>query len=767
MGDRSRKRTTIGIFIDWTTDNYQFLLLNGILDYVHEHGMNCVFFEGGALKAQDEYELQRNAVYDLAGSETVDGLVILSAPLSRYVGLSSFADFCGRFAGLPAVSVGAELSSMPSIMTDNRQGFRDLIDHLIDRHQARRFAFIRGTDGNPDAAERYETFVEALGDHSLPLDPELVYQGSFTPDSGRDAMDYFLSRGLDGVDAIVAANDSMAVGALETLSRRDPERIGRLSITGFDDLEIAGYSEPPLTTVRQPVWEKGWNAARLLVEVLAGKPVPSRTLLPTVPVIRRSCGCTGGRADPVPGKRIETPPAVAVWADAPHPVRGAKDARGAAGRSVSALASSLVESLRHGFEAGDEKRFAWTCGEIARQSSVSGLDFSVFQELLYGLWPDRASPDGDRHMPAEIRDECFKAVMDLGRQAIQSERDRLMGYLQESRSLQLIREIIVTLDIERQMGILAYRLPEVELKDCYIALYDSDRALARSLLAFRDGTRIESDPARAVYPARDLVPDDFLSDAEPRHVIVKSLKRIGFVLFPVEPKRLRFITFLSDIIGGAMEAAIHYKELQVQKNDLGRTLDTLRHAMAGFIQTMSLTVETRDPYTAGHQHRVSDLARNIAQEMGLSPSQIECIRMAGIIHDLGKIYVPSEILNRSGILDDIEFSMIKRHPQVAFDILKNVDFPWPIAEIVYQHHERLDGSGYPRGLSGDQISLEARILSVADVVEAMASHRPYRESLGIEMALAEIVQNKNTLYEPSAVDACLRLFIEKGYTFKK
>jgi len=767
MNERRRQRTTIGVLIDWTTDNYQFLLLNGIMDFVREHGMNCVFFEGGALEAEDEYEAQRNAVYELVGNETVDGLVILSAPLSRYVGLASFAGFCGRFAGLPAVSVGAEVSTLPSILTDNRRGFRDLIDHLIERHRARRFAFIRGTDGNPDAAERYETFVQVLKDHSLPLDPELVYRGSFTPDSGRDAMEYFLRRGLDGVDAVVAANDSMAVGALNALSRRAPERIGRLSITGFDDLEIAGYSEPPLTTVRQPVWEKGWNAARLLVDLLAGKTVPPRTLLPTVPVIRRSCGCTGGRADLVPGRNGETPPVAALREDDAHAVRGGENAPGAAGFGVSALASSLVESLRHGFTAGDEKRFVWACGEIARQSAVSGLDFSVFQELLYGLWPDRASGGGRRNMPAGIRDECFKAVMDLGRQAIQSERDRLMGYHQESRSLQLIREIIVTLDIERQMGILAYRLPEVELTDCYIALYDADRALARSLLAFRGGTRTETEAARAVYPARDLVPDDFLSGPEPRHVIVKSLKRIGFVLFPVNPKRLRFITFLSDIIGGAMEAAIHYKELQIQKNDLGRTLDTLRHAMAGFIQTMSLTVETRDPYTAGHQHRVSDLARNMAQEMGLSPSQIECIRMAGIIHDLGKIYVPAEILNRSGVLDDIEFSMIKRHPQVAYDILKNVDFPWPIAEIVYQHHERLDGSGYPRGLSGDQISLEARILSVADVVEAMASHRPYRESLGIQMALAEIVQNKGTLYEPDAVNACLRLFIEKGYTFKK
>jgi putative nucleotidyltransferase with HDIG domain len=178
---------------------------------------------------------------------------------------------------------------------------------------------------------------------------------------------------------------------------------------------------------------------------------------------------------------------------------------------------------------------------------------------------------------------------------------------------------------------------------------------------------------------------------------------------------------------------------------------------------MALTVETRDPYTAGHQRRVSNLAREIAKEMGVSKDQIQGVRMAGVIHDIGKISVPAEILSKPGKISENEFGIIKEHPNVGYNILKTVDFPWPIAQIVLQHHERIDGSGYPNGISGEDILLEARILAVADVVEAMASHRPYRAALGINVAFNEISKNHGSLYDPKVVDACLRLFKEKGY----
>jgi putative nucleotidyltransferase with HDIG domain len=173
----------------------------------------------------------------------------------------------------------------------------------------------------------------------------------------------------------------------------------------------------------------------------------------------------------------------------------------------------------------------------------------------------------------------------------------------------------------------------------------------------------------------------------------------------------------------------------------------------------------RDPYTAGHQQKVVQLASAIAREMGLAEEQIEGLSVAGALHDIGKINIPAELLSKPGKLSKIEFEIIKTHAQVGFAILQGIDFPWPVAVAVAQHHERMDGSGYPFGLSGPDIILEARIMAVADVVEAMASHRPYRASLGIDRALEEISRNRGILYDAESVDACVRVFTEKGFTF--
>ena len=197
-----------------------------------------------------------------------------------------------------------------------------------------------------------------------------------------------------------------------------------------------------------------------------------------------------------------------------------------------------------------------------------------------------------------------------------------------------------------------------------------------------------------------------------------------------------------------------------------RLLQNLRKTVEGTINIIAGTVDARDPYTAGHQVRVSDLAVTIAKEMGISKEQVKGIRMAGIVHDLGKIQVPAEILSKPGKISELEYELIKSHSRVGFNLLKDVDFPWPISEMVLQHHERMNGSGYPQGLKGDEIMLEARILAVADTVEAMSSHRPYRPALGIEKALKQIKQDKGILFDPDVVDACIKIF-KDGYKFPK
>lgn len=237
---------------------------------------------------------------------------------------------------------------------------------------------------------------------------------------------------------------------------------------------------------------------------------------------------------------------------------------------------------------------------------------------------------------------------------------------------------------------------------------------------------------------------------------------LGVLTFYIEEghalseKEVEFLKAVSAVLAGIIE------HLRVQKK-LKDVLATLRKTLGGTIEAMASMVERRDPYTAGHQRRVANLARAIATKMGLSQDQIDAIRFAGVIHDIGKISVPAEILTYPGKLGDAEMTLIKRHPDVGYETLKMIKFPWPIAKIVRQHHERMDGSGYPLGLTGKQIMLEARILGVADVVEAMVSHRPYRPALGLEKALDEISRNRGILYDEMVVDATLKLLKEEGF----
>lgn len=216
------------------------------------------------------------------------------------------------------------------------------------------------------------------------------------------------------------------------------------------------------------------------------------------------------------------------------------------------------------------------------------------------------------------------------------------------------------------------------------------------------------------------------------------------------------------IIPGSKKSIASLIDITEQK----QAEERLKKTIDATIDTMSKIIEAKDPYTAGHQHRVYQLAIRIAQELNLPKDKIEGIRIASLIHDIGKIGLPTEILSKPTTLTEIEFSLIKNHSQIGYDILKSIDFSYPIAQIVLQHHERLNGSGYPNNLKGDEIILEAKIIGVADIVEAMSSHRPYRPALGIDKALEEISQNRGTLYDIKVVDACFKLFKEKEFKFE-
>jgi putative two-component system response regulator len=297
----------------------------------------------------------------------------------------------------------------------------------------------------------------------------------------------------------------------------------------------------------------------------------------------------------------------------------------------------------------------------------------------------------------------------------------------------------------------------------YVAKHKPDLILLDIMMPEMDGyevcVRLKSDPETAVIPV----------------IFITAMsetvnKTRGFELGAVD-----YITkpFHAAEVKARVRTHLSLEEMRRQLTSHNLLLEhkieqktaEIREILNASISAMALMAEIRDPYTAGHQQRVAQLACAIAEKMGLAAGTIEGLRIAGILHDVGKIRIPVSILSRSGKLLDAEYEMLKIHPQVSYEILKNVPFPWPVAQIVRQHHERIDGSGYPLGLSGDEILPEAKILAVADVTEANSSFRPYRPAHGIQAALERLAQQKGISYDADVVSACLALFREENFAF--
>lgn len=311
---------------------------------------------------------------------------------------------------------------------------------------------------------------------------------------------------------------------------------------------------------------------------------------------------------------------------------------------------------------------------------------------------------------------------------------------------------VLVVDDEESILKMAQRLVLQEGYDCLVASNgleavkimeetDVDVVVTDITMPIMDGIELTKQ-IKEKYSADVIMMTGYFRDLSYEHAVTKGAK--DFIQKPFSTKEFQI----------RINRVVRERETNAE---LKKSLERMNEIVDGVINSLSSTVDARDPYTAGHQKRVAKLAIEIARSMGFSETGITSIRMAGVLHDLGKIAIPAEILSKPSILSDIEFNLIKSHPQVGYDILKNINFPTPVALIVYQHHERLDGSGYPLGLSGDDILPAAKILMVADVVEAMSSHRPYRPGLGIDKALAEIEKNSGRFYDPDAVDACLKI----------
>jgi len=291
----------------------------------------------------------------------------------------------------------------------------------------------------------------------------------------------------------------------------------------------------------------------------------------------------------------------------------------------------------------------------------------------------------------------------------------------------------------KTMELIGYTEPELTSRPFGEFVYPEDR----KMVVDRYLKRLRGEDVPLFYPFRIVTKEGMVRWVEIHAVAITWQGR---------PATLNFLSNIDERMQAEEQVKIHLNKIET--------------ALESTVKALGVTSELRDPYTAGHQRRVTQLASAIAREMGFTENQIKGIRVAGLLHDIGKILIPAEILTKPSKLTEVEFAIVKTHSRASYDILKSIEFPWPVAQIVIQHHEKLNGSGYPSGLKGDEILVEARILCVADIVEAMSSHRPYRPALGIDVALGDMLTNKGVLYDPNAVDSCVKLFREKGFKFE-
>ncbi len=762
---KKNPRPTIGFLIDTIDTSYHLSILHAVNDAIREKGANLICFQGGFIADVQDYYSLMNKVFDFVSRNYLDGIIILGTTLFRTADKSKIMNFFKKFKDLPVVNIGWSIEGIPGVEIDNKAGMKKLINHLILHHHYRKLAFIKGREGVVESEERLEAYLEALRENRIKIDESVILPGNFLTTSGIEAVRILLDEQKLQPDAIIASNDYMAMGAIEELARRGIQVPFNMAVTGFDNIDLSLYSMPPITTISQPYRKIGSAAADLLFGMIEKKEVPQTVVLNTELIIRDSCSYLCSSKSLGPGSAgLETADAginsLMDYLKSANPlIRDQKNVRPFVKKIIKVFMSSI--------EKKNPDIFFKLMNKMAGDNVFENNNTIDFYSLITGLRNIVLPPlDPEQKKTGEYI--CFNSLMIFARKIAKNQilvYDELSTFQQTLNSFQ--QDLYTTLKTRDQIRILERRLPELGIKSGFLSLFSGNSNLSiKPVMAYNENGIINMAKTAEIPIKYNPIPAALLIPDQRYTYIIELLAGIGIIgmeMVSIE-KRLIYRN-LREYLGIAFNSSKLFSELQEQKNQLNTNLKELRMAMEGYLQTMASILETRDPYTAGHQRRVADLARSIAAEMGLPKEQKECIRMAGIVHDIGKIRIPAEILNKPTKLSAVEFELIKNHPSLAYNVLQNINFPWPLAEVVYQHHERINGSGYPRGLTGDQMRIESKILCVADVIEAMASYRPYRPALGISKALEEIARNKGVLYDSTAVEACLRLFKEKGYKF--
>jgi serine phosphatase RsbU (regulator of sigma subunit)/DNA-binding LacI/PurR family transcriptional regulator len=619
----SRRVPAIGFLTESLISLYQSNNWIGASDAATRLGYSLVCFAGGSLSKSswDEWEPQRNIIYDFVDKNHLQG-IILAGSLGNFVSENEFRDFYSRFIDMPLVCLGPEISSVPTVIADNTHGMRELISHLVEDHQCRKIAFVRGPEGNKEAEERLKIFREVLEEHDVAPDPDLIISGDFSRDAGVHAVEYLLEKELR-FDALAGANDDTALGALKAFQEHHIRVPDEVLVVGFDDIEESGFSAPPLTTVRQPLAEMGGRAVEVIHNCIEGRKIKGTIIVPASLVTRQSCGCFRRHKDK--GNLFDQGNNSAAENREILKVEVEKIINRLAKHAIDTFDSSTAEKISDVFAdelagGGKSESFVSILNKISWQLACAGGDVMGMYHVLIVLRQYAVSIAGGSlsENTESLLQSASEAIADSANRAQANRR------LSSERRAMVLRRagqaIASAFDLEKLLEVIAVELVNLDIDGCYLSLFDKHgkTPVLHLVLAVNEGRRLSVDHEKAKFSAPDIVPDGVLHFSGPLSLLVEPLffrrEQIGIILFDV--RRCRDgLTYeiLRQHISSALKGALLMKKVQEQTvalENANKQLQKLRDAEHAYLQAIRHELEL------GREIQNSFLPRDIPEVSG-------------------------------------------------------------------------------------------------------------------------------------------------------
>lgn len=678
-------RPTIGLLVHLISDAHGSVLWRGCMDAANDHDANLICFQGNHLKSTSGYLAQGNVIYQLASAENVDGLVVSSATLALGVGAGEVQHFVDTYRPLPRVSLGLSLKGIPSITVENYLGMREVISHLIEVHGFRRIAFLSGPEGHPESKIRYQAYTDALDEHGISVDPALVSPPTeWDEATGRAAVGVFIDeRGLQpgsGIEAIAASNDETALGALTELQMRGFHVPGDIAVTGFDGFEKSEYCTPPLTTVRQPVYEQSYMAVEMLIAQLRGEDVPNQENMPTELVVRQSCGCP----DPmVVQAAVDRADGSAGKATGVESLRSALDAhREHILAELRRSAEALSESMEPGWAESLLDTFSDDVSGKTSNTFLVALDLAIRHTMMMNrdvrAWHNILSAHRRQFLPYLSNQEQSVRAENLwqqGRVIIAGATYRVQAFRETQAAdradlLQSIGQtLITTFDLANSFEALTTGLPQLGFPSAYVLLYDfpeKPETWANLIFAYDENGRVELQSGGVRFPTRQLIPPALQPSHRRFAAVIKPLyfqnQQLGYVVFEIGPQDGKIYETLRGQISSMIQGTLLMQQVQQHTAQLDTIVTETLATSEEMLTTISQTSRKAQAVADAAQQSVEvsktgqDAIANTVTGMETIQGQVEDIAqsilaLSGFTQQIGEIVsAVEEIANQSRML---------------------------------------------------------------------------------------------------------------------